>query len=40
VESLQKAVEEKSPWVVYLWIDPRFDALRSDESFKSLLDRL
>jgi serine/threonine protein kinase/class 3 adenylate cyclase/Tfp pilus assembly protein PilF len=40
VESLQKAVEEKSPWVVYLRIDPRFDALRSDESFKSLLDRL
>jgi TolB-like protein/Tfp pilus assembly protein PilF len=34
---LDRAVEERSGWLVYLAMEPRFDALREDARFRSLL---
>lgn len=33
---LRKAVEERSHWLVWIRVDPRFDALRSDTRFQQL----
>lgn len=37
---LARAVEERSPRVAFLGVDPRFDALRSDARFKELMIRI
>jgi tetratricopeptide (TPR) repeat protein len=34
---LRKAVEERSHWLVWIRVDPRFDALRSDTRFQQLV---
>jgi len=34
---LDKAVEERSNWLVWLRLDPRWDALRSDPRFERLV---
>ncbi len=39
-DSLNKAVEERSPWLIHLKVDPRFDPLRSDRRFNDLVHRL
>jgi tetratricopeptide (TPR) repeat protein len=39
-EWLDKAVEERSPWLIHLTVDPRFDPLRTDARFKDLVDRV
>ena len=36
-EWLDRAYEEQSPWIAFLRVDPRVDALRSDERFSALL---
>jgi tetratricopeptide (TPR) repeat protein len=35
---LRKAVEERSHWLVWIRVDPRFDALRSDTRFQQLIE--
>ncbi len=37
---LARAVEERSPRVAFLGVDPRFDAFRSDARFKQLMIRI
>jgi len=37
---LERAFEERSPWLIHLRVDPRFDPLRTDQRFTSLLDRI
>jgi TolB-like protein/DNA-binding winged helix-turn-helix (wHTH) protein/Flp pilus assembly protein TadD len=37
---LARAVEERSPRVAFLGVDPRFDALRGDPRFKELMIRI
>lgn len=37
---LQKAYEDRSTWLVYLKVDPLFDAVRSDQRFVELLRRV
>jgi TolB-like protein/cytochrome c-type biogenesis protein CcmH/NrfG len=37
---MQKAYEDRSAWLVYLKVDPFFDAVRSDPRFAALLQRL
>jgi TolB-like protein/DNA-binding winged helix-turn-helix (wHTH) protein/Tfp pilus assembly protein PilF len=37
---LARAVEERSPRVAFLGVDPRFDALRTDARFKELMTRI
>ena len=37
---LEKAFEEKSSWLVWAKVEPRFDVLRSDPRFDSLLARM
>jgi tetratricopeptide (TPR) repeat protein len=39
-EWLDKAVEERSPWLIHLTVDPRFDSIRSDPRFKNLIQRI
>jgi DNA-binding winged helix-turn-helix (wHTH) protein/TolB-like protein/Flp pilus assembly protein TadD len=39
-EWLDKAVEEHSPWLIHLTVDPRFDPIRSDQRFKNLIQRI
>jgi tetratricopeptide (TPR) repeat protein len=35
---LRKAVEERSHWLVWIRVDPRFDSLRTDARFQQLAD--
>jgi tetratricopeptide (TPR) repeat protein len=37
---LEKAVEERTPWAVYLHVDPQFAGLRSDPRFSALVRRI
>jgi hypothetical protein len=37
---LEKAFRERSPLLIYLRVDPRFDALRSDRRFQDLVRRV
>jgi TolB-like protein/Flp pilus assembly protein TadD len=37
---LDRAVEERAAWAVYLNVDPRFDSLRVDPRFDPILERL
>jgi tetratricopeptide (TPR) repeat protein len=37
---LQKALDERSAWMVYLNIDPRLDNLRSESRFKLLVHKV
>jgi len=36
---LDKAVDERSPWIGYVGVDPRIGDLRRDSRFESLLER-
>jgi hypothetical protein len=36
---LDRAYEERSPWMAYVAVDPRFSALRSQARFDGLLRR-
>jgi len=37
---LQKAYEERSPELVFLKVDPRFESLKSDARYEDLLRRM
>jgi hypothetical protein len=37
---LEKAYEERSAWLVYAKVDPKYDNLRSDPRFSNLLRRV
>jgi serine/threonine protein kinase/Tfp pilus assembly protein PilF len=37
-DELQRAVRERSGWLVFLRVDPRFDVLRGDARFQQILD--
>ena len=37
---LDKAFQERSPWLMHLNVDPRFDPVRSDPRFRDLIRRL
>jgi tetratricopeptide (TPR) repeat protein len=37
---LNRALAERSHWLVWLRLDPRFDALRADPRFSELLERV
>ena len=37
---LEKGYQERSAWMVWLKVDPRFDVLRSDPRFQDLLRRV
>lgn len=39
-ESLQKAYEDRDPWLVFLKVDPRLTALRSDPRFTALAEHV
>jgi TolB-like protein/class 3 adenylate cyclase/Tfp pilus assembly protein PilF len=39
-EWLEKAYEDRSSWLVWMKVEPRFDVLRSDPRFASLLERM
>ena len=38
--SLEKAIEDRSPRVLFLMVEPRFDPLRSDPRFQAMLKRV
>ncbi len=40
IEWLAKGYAERTPWLSYLKLDPRFDPLRSDARFKALLAKM
>lgn len=37
---LERAYQERSSWLVWAKVEPRFDTLRSDQRFISLLSRM
>jgi DNA-binding winged helix-turn-helix (wHTH) protein/TolB-like protein/tetratricopeptide (TPR) repeat protein len=37
---LNQAYDERSNWLIYLKLDPRFDSLRADPRFRTLLSRI
>ncbi len=39
-EELEKAYEERSPWLVSLFVDPAFDSLKTDSRFNKLILRI
>ena len=39
-EWLERAFQERSSWLVWIKVEPRFDVLRSDQRFDSLLKRM
>jgi len=39
-EWLERAYDERAEWMIYLSVDPRFDRLRADPRFKTLLRRI
>ena len=39
-QSLEKAFEQRDVWLVWLYVEPRFDALRGDSRFDRLVGRL
>lgn len=40
LESLEKAFEERDVWLIWLKVEPRFDAIRSDRRFTALLHEI
>jgi eukaryotic-like serine/threonine-protein kinase len=40
LDELERAVKERSGWLVFLRVDPRFDALRGDTRFQQIVDRM
>lgn len=38
--ALEKALEERSGWLMFLRVDPRFDSLRAEPRFEQLLSRV
>jgi hypothetical protein len=36
---LERAYDERSPWIGYLGVDPRLDAVRSQPRFRRLLSQ-
>jgi serine/threonine protein kinase/tetratricopeptide (TPR) repeat protein len=40
LERLQDAVGERSPWAVWLRVDPSYDALRADARFTTLIEKM
>ena len=39
-EYLEKGYEERSPWMTWLKVEPKFDSLRSDPRYTRLLRRV
>jgi TolB-like protein/class 3 adenylate cyclase/Tfp pilus assembly protein PilF len=39
-EWLERAYEDRSSWLVWMKVEPRFDSLRSEKRFDSLLERM
>jgi hypothetical protein len=39
-ECLEQTCNDRAGWLMYLAADPRFDPLRTDRRFRSVLDRL
>lgn len=39
-DELERAIKGRSGWLVFLRVDPRFDVLRGDVRFQSILDRM
>jgi serine/threonine protein kinase/tetratricopeptide (TPR) repeat protein len=39
LEYLKNAVEEKSAWVIWLGTEPKMDAIRAEDRYRSLLDK-
>jgi serine/threonine-protein kinase len=39
-DQLERAVRERSGWLVFLRVDPRFDVLREDQRFQQILERM
>ena len=39
-EELEKAYQERSSWLVWLKVEPKFDSLRSDSRFTNLVQRI
>ena len=37
---LEKAFEERYPWLIHLSVEPRLDPLRSEPRFKALVSRI
>jgi tetratricopeptide (TPR) repeat protein len=37
---LDRALQSRSNWIIYLHLDPRFDNLRADERFQAILQRI
>ena len=40
LDSLERAVEDRSPRLLFLMVDPRFDPLRSNPRFQAMVKRV
>jgi hypothetical protein len=40
LEWLERAVEERDHWLLYLAVEPRFDSLRSEPRFAAVVSRV